>query len=79
MNSALWTVVVDLHFYLLLPLIALVIARFAKGSLAMGAAGLGLMILASFGVWDYATNGHLTPCGCGITASRGASCSSAPG
>jgi peptidoglycan/LPS O-acetylase OafA/YrhL len=60
-NSALWTVVVDLHFYLLLPLIALVLARFAKGSLAMGAAGLGLLILASFGVWDYAANGHLTP------------------
>ena len=60
-NSALWTVVVDLHFYLLLPLIALLITRFAKGSLALGAVALGVMILASLGVWDYASRGHLTP------------------
>ena len=46
-NGALWSLVVEVHFYLLLPLLALVLGRLAGGSPARGALLLGLLALAS--------------------------------
>jgi peptidoglycan/LPS O-acetylase OafA/YrhL len=41
-----WSLVVELHFYLLLPLLAWAVARVAKKSLAKGAAILGALMVA---------------------------------
>lgn len=46
-NGALWTIVVELHFYILLPFIALLIAALARGSWRRGAVVLGALIAIS--------------------------------
>ena len=51
-NGPLWTLVVDLHFYVLLPLIALGIAWVARGRLAMAVGLLVASVLLSWGAWE---------------------------
>jgi peptidoglycan/LPS O-acetylase OafA/YrhL len=46
-NGALWTIVIELHFYILLPLLAWFIARSSSGSARKGALILGALLLAS--------------------------------
>jgi len=50
-NAVLWSVVVEVHFYALLPLLALGIARFAGGSPETAAAGLCLLGAVSYGLY----------------------------
>lgn len=49
-NGVLWTVVIELHFYALLPLIAWGVARLAKGSLRRAALVLLGLALASLAI-----------------------------
>lgn len=46
-NPALWTIVIELHFYILLPLIAWLIARLAGGSAKRALWVVGALLLAS--------------------------------
>ncbi|MDQ3741198.1 MAG: acyltransferase [Actinomycetota bacterium] len=48
LDSPMWSLVVEVQFYLLLPLLALGLAAVARGSLARAAAVVGLLALASF-------------------------------
>jgi len=47
-NGVMWSLVIEIHFYILLPLVAYGLARLARGSLARAAALLGAVGLASF-------------------------------
>lgn len=49
-NPVLWSLVVEVHFYLLLPLLAVALARLSGGSLARAALLLGAVGLASVAV-----------------------------
>jgi peptidoglycan/LPS O-acetylase OafA/YrhL len=46
-NGVLWTIVIELHFYILLPLIAWLILRGSRGSLKGAMLVLGLLVAAS--------------------------------
>ena len=47
-NGVMWSLVIEMHFYLLLPFIAFALARLARGSLGRAAVLLGALGLASF-------------------------------
>lgn len=53
-DGPLWTIVIEVHFYLLLPVVAWLVARVARGSIGRGALALGLIALPSLGVWLWA-------------------------
>ena len=57
-NGVLWSVVVEVHFYLLLPILALGIGRVAKGSRRKGAAAIALCGLASLALWYFQVDRH---------------------
>jgi peptidoglycan/LPS O-acetylase OafA/YrhL len=50
-NGILWSVVVEVHFYVLLPLLALGVAALAAGSKARAAGALGALGALSFAAW----------------------------
>ena len=52
-NGSVWTIVVELHFYLLLPPLALGLGRLTRGSLAKAAVLLGALGLLSIAVREY--------------------------
>ena len=52
-NGPLWSVVVEVSFYLVLPLLALAIGRLAGGSRLWGAAAIGACGLASLLLWYF--------------------------
>lgn len=62
-NGVLWSLVVELHFYLLLPVLALVIGRLSGGSLVRGMA-----ILLALGAASYAWRAHAVVGGDGAAA-----------
>ena len=47
-NPVMWSLVIELHFYALLPLLALALARLAKGSLGRAAIAIAALGAASF-------------------------------
>jgi peptidoglycan/LPS O-acetylase OafA/YrhL len=47
-NGVMWSLVIEVHFYILLPFIAYALARLARGSLGRAALWLGALGLASF-------------------------------
>jgi peptidoglycan/LPS O-acetylase OafA/YrhL len=47
-NGVLWTLVVELHFYLLLPLLAWIVAKLARGRRWLAAIVIGTLCLGSF-------------------------------
>jgi peptidoglycan/LPS O-acetylase OafA/YrhL len=47
-NGVMWSLVIEVHFYILLPFIAFALARLARGSLGRVALVLGALGLASF-------------------------------
>nr|AYC79429.1 acyltransferase [uncultured bacterium] len=49
-NGVVWTLVIEVYFYLLLPLIAYVVARLARGSVARAGIVLGLAGIVSLAV-----------------------------
>jgi peptidoglycan/LPS O-acetylase OafA/YrhL len=53
-DGPLWTIVVEVHFYLALPVIAWLLARGARDSAGRAAALLVLIALPSLGVWLWA-------------------------
>jgi peptidoglycan/LPS O-acetylase OafA/YrhL len=57
-DGPLWSVVVELQFYVLLPLLALGIASAARGSRVRGAAAIGALGLASFLPWWLLVHQH---------------------
>lgn len=57
-NGALWSLVVDLYFYFLLPVIALGLARLARGRLRVAVGVLIGCLLLSWGCWHWGTT-HL--------------------
>jgi peptidoglycan/LPS O-acetylase OafA/YrhL len=50
LDSAMWSLPVELQFYALLPLIALAVAKISGGSLGRAAVVVGVLALASFGL-----------------------------
>ena len=48
LNGVLWTLVVEFHFYLLLPVLAFAVAKLSRGSIGRAAAIVGALALASF-------------------------------
>jgi peptidoglycan/LPS O-acetylase OafA/YrhL len=50
-NGVLWSLVVEIHFYVLLPLLALGISRAAAGSLKRAAAAIAALGAGSLGLW----------------------------
>jgi len=50
LDSPIWSLVVELHFYVALPLLAWLIARLARGSLARTALAIGLVAGASYAI-----------------------------
>jgi peptidoglycan/LPS O-acetylase OafA/YrhL len=53
-DGPLWTIVIEVHFYIALPIIAWALARAARDSAARAAALLALLALPSLGLWLYA-------------------------
>jgi peptidoglycan/LPS O-acetylase OafA/YrhL len=50
-DGVLWSVIVEMHFYLLLPLLAWGVATLTRRSLAWTSAVLGVMAAVSLGLW----------------------------
>ena len=53
-DGPLWTIVVEVHFYIALPVIAWVLVRLSRGSIARAALLLTLLALPSLGLWLWA-------------------------
>ncbi len=60
-NRVLWYLVVEVHFYVALPLLALLIAALSRGAPARAAAVLGVLALASFAFFLFVWHIDPTP------------------
>ena len=60
-NRVMWYMVIEVHFYVLLPLLAFVLARASGGSRGRAALLLGMLGFASFAFFMYAWHVDATP------------------
>ena len=58
-DGAVWSLIVELHFYILLPLLALTLRRLSRGSPRIAAAALLALGAATYAVWLVAGHGSL--------------------